>query len=1051
MRSASQSHFPLLAICGLALCLLSPIASAQSADSAGLEIDVHDSNGALIQSASLSLINHDTRVTREGQTNNEGRYRFADVPVGNYTLTIKKDGFSDLVESGISLSLAQSATLSAVLKVVGSNQQVEVSSDLPLVNVDRTTTGQTISTMEIENLPSNGRDFTDFALTVPGVTPQATSGQGSGLSVNGQRGRSNNIMIDGVENNGDLNGTVRQTLSQDAIAEFQVMTNQFLPEYGNAGGGLINVVTKTGTENYHGDLFYFARDAALNAHPYCFVANCPAPVFVQNDLGATIGGPIRKDKTFFFAAVEYLGLNTNQVDNIDPNSIAGINKILAIRPLVNGGVKSISTSNSIPLSTTQTLASLRIDHSFNQKNTFTLRALYGHYDHNNPSLDADDGTGSDPSNYGHDTLEAYNFTGIYTHIFTSNLLNEVHLQVSPQHLVQVPNDPTGPSLYFLSGLQIGRNTDFPTLLNENHYEVTDALSWSKGNHLLKVGTDIDLIRANTSFPTDFAGLFNFTCVYSANPAAGFPAAPTGAQTCIDNLEDGKPYQYFQGFGQPNIFLPDTLLSWYAEDSWKPLPRLTLNYGLRYDVDLQPQGYNGNTGNPIEAPLPKGIPREYHNVGPRVAVAWGVDKNSNTVLRAGYGIFYDKIFLLVARNSLLARAVLNENTVAAATAQFLTGPYPQSTTYPAGVNVAAPTINTVTKTLPIPYAEQADLYLDQVLSRDWSLEIGYIYVSGAKELKSANVNLGPPVILTAANEQALGYSSLSPTADFQYFGRPNYSPYNGVSNLLNPKFNAIEEVGSWGHSRYNGMQASIVHRATGNLNMRASWVWSKEIDDASDFTQAQQPDNPYYPHGERSIGDEDQRNRFVGAAVYTLPYYHRPGSHDSALRWIFGNWVGSTIATVFSGSPQNITVGTNVNDDGNSPPPDRPYINGLNGLQGGYVVKRNDFRGPRQQNVSLRLQKRVPLGDLRQLEFSVESFNTFNHANFNGVNTLWGLSATPYNPDNFPTPLVWGKVYKANPALGTPVTDTFGAFTSTNSTSTVTPGQREIQLGAKVFF
>lgn len=1051
MRSGPLSHLLLLATLCFAIGLPARLANAQSADTAGLEVDVHDPSGALVPMASLSLINHDTHAVRQGVTDNEGRYRFADVPIGSYTLTVKKDGFADLVESGISLSVAQSAVLSAVLSVSASNQEVVVTSDLPMVDVDRTTTGETVSTKEIENLPSNGRNFTDFALTVPGVTPQATSGQGSGLSVNGQRGRSNNIMIDGVENNGDLNGTVRQTLSQDAIAQFQVMTNQFLPEYGNAGGGLINVVTKTGSGTFAGNLFYFGRNAGLNAHPYCFVVNCPAPIFVQNDLGATLGGPLYKNKTVFFAAVEYLGLNTNQVDNIDANSIAGINAILAIRPLVNGGVKSISTSNSIPLSTTQTLASLRIDHTFNAANTFTIRTLYGHYDHNNPSLDANDGTGSDLSNYGHDTLEAYNFTGIYTHIFTPNLLDELHLQVSPQHLVQVPNDPTGPSLYFLSGIQIGRNTNFPTLLNENHYEVTDSVSWAHGNHLVKVGTDIDLIRANTSFPTDFAGLFNFTCVYSASPAAGFPAAPAGAQTCIDNLEDGKPYQYFQGFGQSNIHLPDTLLSWYAEDSWKILPRLTLNYGVRYDLDLQPQGYNGNLSDPIEAPLPKGIPRDYNNVGPRVAVAWGVDKQSNTVLRAGYGVFYDKIFLLVARNSLLARNVLNENTVAAATAQFLTGPYPQSATYPAGVNVIAPTINTVTSTLPIPYAEQADLYLDQALNRNWSLEVGYIYVSGAKELKSANVNLGPPVILTPANAQALGYSSLSQTTDFQYFGRPNYSAYNGVSNLLNPSFNAIEEVGSWGHSRYNGMQASIVHRTSANLSLRSSWVWSKEIDDASDFTQAQQPDNPYYPHGERSIGDEDQRNRFVGSAVYDFPYYHRPGAHNSALTWIFGDWVGSTIASVFSGSPRNITVGTNVNGDGNSPAPDRPYINGVNGLQGGYVVKRNDFRGPRQQNVTIRLQKRFPMGEGRRLELSFEAFNTFNHPNFSGVNTLWGLGANPANPDNFSTPLVWGKVYPANPTASTAVTNTFGAFTSTSATSTTIPGQRELQLGAKFFY
>src|SRR5665213_2479326 len=279
MRFASQFFCSLAIVFGL----LAAPAVAQSSDTAGLEVDIHATSGALVTEAKLTLINHATHISRTGVSNVEGRYRFADVPIGDYTLTITKHGFTDLVESGISLSVAQSASLPLTLQVSGSQQSVEVTGEVPIVDLNRTTTGQTISTQEIENLPSNGRNFTDFALTVPGITPQATSGQGSGLSVNGQRSRSNNIMIDGVENNGDLNGTVRQTLSQDAIAQFQVMTNQFLPEYGNAGGGLINVVTKTGADKFHGDLFYFARRDALNAHPYCFIANCPNPFFVQND------------------------------------------------------------------------------------------------------------------------------------------------------------------------------------------------------------------------------------------------------------------------------------------------------------------------------------------------------------------------------------------------------------------------------------------------------------------------------------------------------------------------------------------------------------------------------------------------------------------------------------------------------------------------------------------------------------------------------------------------------------------------------------------------
>ncbi len=982
------------------VCLTALSLHAQSADSAGLEVDVHDPTGALLPNATLVLVNHATQLTREGTSDKQGRYRFTDVPIGDYTLTIKHEGFNDLVESGISLSVSQSASLNVNLKGLNSSQQVNVVDSVPLIDTNRTTNGQTISTMEIENLPSNGRNFADFALTVPGVTPQATSGQGSGLSVNGQRGRSNSVMIDGVENNGDLNGTIRQTLPLDAVAQFQVMTSQFLPEYGNAGGGIINLVTKTGTPEYHGDLFYFARNAALNAHPFCVSANCPKPVYVQNDLGATLSGPLPfNKKTVFFGAVEYLGLNTNTTDVLSPFIAADINTILALRPLVGGGVKSITAGGNVPQSNTQTVASLRLDHSFGDKDNVTLRMLYAHYDHNNPTLDRADGTYSDPTNYGFDTLQAYNATAIYTHVFTPNLLNDLHLLAAPQHLIQVPNDKTGPALYFPSLVEIGRNPDFPTILNENHFEGSDGLSWSKGKHLFKIGTDIDSVRANTSFPTDFAGLFSFTCVYSPTPAAGYPAAPAGAQTCVDSLESGTPYQYVQGFGTPRIFLPDWLLSGYIEDSWKIAPRITMNYGLRYDLDLQPQGYNGDLTNPLQAPLPKGIPRDYNNFGPRVALSWAVDKNSKTVIRVGYGIFYDKIFLLVARNTLLARGVVTETTTTATTAamQFATGPYPQSTSYPTGLTIPPPTINAITNTLPIPYAGQSSIYIDHELGKKWVLELAYINVNGAKELKSSNVNLAPPVIATSGN--------------FQQIGRPTFG------TLLNPSYNNIQQVGSFGHSRYNAFQGTIIHSATQNLSLRSSWIWSKEIDDASDFTQAQQPDNPYNPHAERGLGDEDQRNRWAASAVYRFPYFIHPSGHNSPLRWIGGNWTGSMIGTIYSGSPLNITVGSDVNGDGNTSS-DRPYINGLNGLQGGSIVRRNAYRGPRQQNVSIRLQKQVPLPRFYSLRFSAEAFNAFNHVNYGGVSTIWGTAATPGA--------------------------SFGNFTSAGS-------MRAIQLGVKFFF
>lgn len=963
-------------LCGLILSTAGAL--GQSAVNSDVDVYVKDPSGAIVQGAQLVLTAQETGTVRHAQTDPNGHYHFTALPVGLYELDIQKSGFNNEIRKGMRLQVGQVATLNIQMSLASAQQSVVVTGDAPIVDVARTTGGGVIDQAQIQDLPINGRNFLNFAPTVAGVTPQQTSGQGSGLSINGQRGRSNNIMLDGVENNGQLNGDVRTTISQDAVQEFQVVTNLFPAEYGNAGGGLVNIVSKSGTNQYHGDLFYFARDASMDARNY--FTNTTKPSFSRKDPGFTFGGPLAKNKTFFFGSLEYIGARQYGETTITDANVAAINARLAAHPIPGSQVKSIS-NGSFPVTETQTLGSFRIDHNFNERNMVTFRFLYGLVDQANSGGVAIGGL-SDVSGGGGEHEKDFAYMGSYTHIFTPSMLNEFRFQYAPQNLNQYDNDPVGPRVSISGVATWGRDANFPVLLDESHYQWHEALSKSAGKHFLKFGADIDYISAYTSFPVSFAGSFSFASL------------PT--------FLAGTPSTFAQGFGDPTIKLPDTLIGIWGQDEWKPTPRFTLDYGLRWDYDMQPQGFTRNPSNPIEAPLDTGMPREAHNFGPRVAMAYSLDSNSQTVVRAGYGMYYDKLFLLAARNTLLARQSVSLSGAAAA-AQFAIGAFPESNQYPTGLTVTQPSINLVAPNLVLPYDHQASLTIDRELAPNWHVEASYVYVHGVRMIKSANTNLEPPTINTTSTSQ-------------QVRGRYVFS-----TARINPAFNAIETLGSWGSSIYNALELTAEHRFSHGFGIRANYTFSKAEDDASDFTQAMQPDNPYNPAAEWSLSDEDQRNRFTATGQWAIPYT-RHGGKNSLVRGVLGDWVVSTLITMHGFSPYDITVGSDVNSDTNGSP-DRPIINATTCTPGSsvnpcVVLGRNTGRGPRAATVDFRLAKRIPIHNSISAEFLAEGFNLLNHPNFDGVNATWGTSAA------------------ARPTLG--------QFTFAGD-------PREVQLGAKLYF
>lgn len=928
---------------------VSPLAAwPQSGTSADLEGIVTDAAGGVIPQASVVVTNKETGIQRTGVTNDLGRYRITSLQVGEYDLRVSKDGFATVERKGLQLHVGQLATINVELPVAAQVQRVDVTEAAPIVETGRSSLGEVVNRAEIDNLPINGRNFLDYSRTVSGVTAQQTSGQGSGLSFNGQRARSNNISVDGADNNGQLNANTRMTMSQDAVQEFRVMTNGFAPEFGQAGGGLVNIISRSGTNRFHGNVFWYQRDEALDARN-AFVTDAEKPPFRRKNVGATLGGPIVPNKTFFFASVEYQPRHESDVVTISDANVKAINQVLAQRPIPHAGVKQIS-NGTFPVDILATMSSLKLDHWFNSSNSMMFRYIYGQEREANAGGVSIGGT-SDVSAGGGQRERDQSFLWTYTHIFSPAVVSETRYQYAPRALTQFPNDLIGPRVSISGTATWGRSSNFPVLLNEGRNQWTQSLSWQHGRHFFKFGADLTRLVAHTSYPSNFSGTFSFSS--------------------LSTFTAGTVNTFSQGFGDPDIYLPDNLFGFYAQDSFRLNAKLTLSYGLRYDYDMQPQGIKRDMNNPIEAVVQTGIHRDGNNFGPRLGIAYNPDGKGKTVIRTGYGIFYDKIFLLVARNSLIARQTLSLSS-AQATAQLLVGAFPESNKFPTGFALPKGSLNTVDPNVVIPYAQQANFGVERAIGGTWAVGANYVLVRGVKLLRSWQPNIYPGTVLTTANAASLGVSN--PNA--QQIGRVMYQ----TSVRPNPNFGNMWTMTNSSQSSYNGLELSLRKQFSRGVEFRANYTFSKAIDDASDFTQAMAPTDPYNARIDRSLSNEDQRHRFTLTGVWKIPY-NGPG------KALLGGWSLSTLWTYRSGVPNDAQTGADSNLDGNSN--DRPF-------NGTYLFGRNAFTDPDSFTVNCRLARRVRISERMAVQIMGESFNTQNRVNINSVNMTWGTALAPRN-------------------------------------------------------
>ena len=705
--------------------LLPSFAYGQGVASGDLRVTVRDPKGSLVTGATVTVRDEGKGIERAASPSGPGEYSARTLPPASYSVTVSAPGFANAQVSGVVINVGGLEDLPVALSIAGTTERVEVSAAAEVVETTRSSTTDTVNQRQIDNLPINGRNYINFTLTDSQVVrdnaPNTGAAPTSGLNMSGQRGRSNLVNVDGADaTDNSING-VRSTVSQEAVQEFQIITNSYAAEYGRAAGGVVNIVTRSGENGFHGDVFGYLRNRAFQAvNPFSTVKD---PAYTRVQAGAAFGGAIKKDKTFYYFSYEVTrrhetGFSSIGSDNFglmqfDTASTAGgavplplgmiqatpeqasflqglspaqaiaigVPNLLAYEELIGassgmavngkwpvsmGGQPGFVTSCSVPGTcfvpgSFQTLLSqegnfpvfegtslysLRLDHNLTSTNRLTVRANVS------PStITGIEVSGQDQpfgqNAYSRTSQQTYrDVAGVVQDTWTigNNKVNEFRFQFARRGLSYFYNtDVAGgsdPAVNITGFAYFGREPYSYIQRTEKRYQFTDTLAWNIGTHNTKLGADINYIPLSATFTVNYGGVYDFGAFSAAN--LGFPTGFPGLNA-VQAYGAGLPGTYVQGLGSPSDSFTNIPLGFFWQDSWRVRSNVTLNYGIRYDVEVPPS-FKAPTGLAATGykflGLQKGIETDTNNIQPRIGVAWDPTGGGKTVVRASYGIFYD---------------------------------------------------------------------------------------------------------------------------------------------------------------------------------------------------------------------------------------------------------------------------------------------------------------------------------------------------------------------------------------------------------------------------
>ena len=821
-RSFSVRHVAIGIAISFALLFWAADAPAQASRvGATIEGIVRDSSGAVIPNSKVAVHNPLTNQSRTVTTDERGFFRAEQLSVGTYEVRVEQTGFAPYRQAGVGASLGQTVHLDIMLAPASESEKVTVSAQPSAIDTSQTSVVSSVDQERIEELPVRSRNYLDFVLLAPGVSssPVATGASGStpltgsGFTFGGLRSRSNNLSIDGLDNNDEYTGSSRTELSPEIVQEFQVVNNGLSAESGGASGGSINVITRSGTNTIHGDAFLFAQDGALNARDP-FETESGKPSFRRFRAGFALGGPLVKDRTFYYVALEQEH-NRGQIgSDIDPAVASTINAFLTTGAFPGLATRQITTAFS-PTARAETEAAGKLDRQLTKNTALMLRYTFTN---NKEAGDAFNTNGLiDASARGSSFTSDNALSGSLTTVLGSEAVSDLRFQVATRHAVLRTNEPFGPEIDIAGLITFGRPYAGNSERRENHYQAGYTYSRARGKHLWKVGGTVNRVRLRADVPDGFDSVYLFGS--------------------LGDFLAGNPNQSRQGFGNSNVDFPVTSFGGFMQDHWSLARQLTVDLGVRYDFERLPAGFNQDT----------------NNVSPRIGLAWS--PSPKWVFRAGYGVFFDRYVLAnltraIEKNGSQAFEQVADGIAAASLfAAAKGGPIA------APVSGIAPSIFRPDPRMATPYSQQASAGAEYLLAKNLTVRSDYLFVRGVKLPRTVNVNLLPPVVLTLGNASSLGVSNPTP----QQIGRAVFS-----LGRLNTQFGDIYQLQNSASSTYNGVSFTLNRRMSDELAFSGSYTQSKTFDDASDFDE--QPQNPFDLRAENAISRQHQQQEPIGFAL-----------------------------------------------------------------------------------------------------------------------------------------------------------------------------------------
>ncbi|MDQ2842072.1 MAG: carboxypeptidase regulatory-like domain-containing protein [Acidobacteriota bacterium] len=1002
---------------------------SQSAVSSGtLSGQVRDVSGAVIPNVQISATNVATKVKYAAKTNNDGLYRFPPLPVGAYDVTFTQDKFQTSQVQNVELSVGRTTTVSPELQVGQVSQQVTVEAAGSLLHPTDSSQSTVVDQQLISDLPLNGRRYTDFVLLTPNVTADGQFGlvsiagqQGGGDSGYANGNGSNSFTLDGANATssfyGDARGRTRvpYVFGEQSIQEFQVADNPYSASYGGAGSGFVNTVTKSGGNDFHGDAFYYNRNSGTGANDSIDKANGrPKPLDVLQQFGADLGGPLVRQKLFFYFDYEQQRekdpisvINVGQ-ESLDvtsfglpagtvlpaPNAAFPVpSGVRTPDPLNPTYLQQVSNALNVIQSNIGQRQRRRDDLSFFPKidwhvsDSDQLSFVYNYNTFNSPGGEitfnpvSSDGIQALSNN----AVRDHHATIHWTHILSPNLVNDVHASYLRDEQIESPSglvDPSFPSMSIFSpqffalgnpGFSLGDTREY-------QWEFNDRVNWVVGRNTIDFGVDFNYDQIKDFAYGNFRGTFGF---------------PNPTDFALGH------YSFFsQNGGTPTFQFSAPYLGFYADDKFQATSKLTLDFGLREDFQIFPQP----VGNPA-IPLTGQFPNRYRRLSPRFGFAY--QPASKTVVRGGFGIFYEIFNGINYENSVISNGLPTQQSSAFIPFNATLAPNQQAPVFPNRVgdpNLFSPSSNVsiVSPGLHVPYVLQGSFQIEQELSPNTTFSIGTMWTHAVHLIASSayDLNLQRPTGTTQYVVCPPG-TLTTPCAGPSLFA-PNLDAGLLTEGAINPNAGQINALISPGLNNYNSLFVQFKRRATHGLELLTSYTWSKNIDsNGVDFNNQFDFSNTHSP----SLLDQEQR---LSVAAVWQP--QTSGVSSRFAKALLSNWTLSTVMAFNSGRPYSPLLNSsctginlsscngannNLNDSAFNETTGNTAV-GINGAGPSPNFGLNSFYGPWIEEVDLGLERKFHITERHVISFKAQAFNIANHANF-FVQNGSGINQTQYNP------------------------------------------------------